>query len=94
MQGPASSATIDEPDQNWQICRSKTGQHVRNRHWSQSSCAMARCRKGGAGGGGAGAGDGETTGVGGVRVPEGSSEGSSKGSSTRSSSGTTVTEMQ
>ena len=58
------------------------------------SCAMARCRKGGAGGGGAGAGDGETTGVGGVRVPEGSSEGSLKGSSTRSSSWTTVTEMQ
>jgi hypothetical protein len=44
--------------------------------------------------GGAGAGDGETSGVGGVRVPEGSSEGSSKGSSTRSSSWTTVTEMQ
>ena len=36
----------------------------------------------------------ETTGVGGVRVPEGSSEGSSKDSSTRSSSWTTVTEMQ
>ena len=44
------------------------------------SCAMARCRKGGAGGGGAGAGDGETTGVGGVRVPEGSLQGSSRGS--------------
>ena len=48
------------------------------------SCAMARCRKGGAGGGGAC--DGETSGVGEVRVPEGSSEGSSKGFSTRSSS--------
>jgi hypothetical protein len=33
-------------------------------------------------------------GVGGVHVPEGSSQGSSKGSSTRSSSGTAVKEMQ
>jgi hypothetical protein len=47
---------------------------------------------GGAGGGGAR--DGETSGVGGVRVPEGSSECSWKGSSTRSSSGTSVTEIQ
>jgi hypothetical protein len=57
-----------------------------------SSCAMERCRKGGTGGGGAC--DGETSGVGGVRVPEGSSQGSSQGSSTRLSSGTTVIEMQ
>jgi len=44
-------------------------------------------RRGGAGGGGAC--EGETSGVGGVRVPEGSSQ----GSSTRSSSGTTVTKI-
>ena len=38
------------------------------------SYAIARWRKGGAGGGGAC--EGETSGVGGVRVPEGSSQGS------------------
>ena len=53
------------------------------------SYAIARWRKGGAGGGGAR--EEETSGVGGVRVPEGSSQGSLKGSSTRSSYGTTVT---
>ena len=40
--------------------------------------------------GGGGTCAGETSGVGGVRVPEGSSQGFTKGSSTRSSSGTTV----
>ena len=55
------------------------------------SCDIARWHKGGAVGGGAR--EGETSGVGGVRVPEGSSQGSSKGSSTRSSSGTTVTRI-
>jgi len=43
------------------------------------SCAIARWRRGGAGGGGAC--EGETSGVGGVRVPEGSSQGSSTRSS-------------
>ena len=51
------------------------------------SCAIARWRRGGAGGGGAC--EGETSGVGGVCVPESSSQ----GSSTRSSSGTTVTKI-
>ena len=50
-----------------------------------------RCRKEGAGGGGAW---GEMSGVGGVRVPDGSSQGSSNGSSTRLSSGTTVKQIQ
>ncbi len=40
--------------------------------------------------GSGGACEGETSGVGGVRDPEGSSQSSSKDSSTRSSSGTTV----
>jgi len=56
------------------------------------SCAIARWRRGGAGGGGAC--EGETSGVGGVRVPEGSSQGASKGSPTGSSSGTTVTKIE
>ena len=55
------------------------------------SCAIARWHKGGAGGGGAREGETSSSGVGSVRVPEGSSQGSLKGSSTRSSSGTTVT---
>jgi hypothetical protein len=37
---------------------------------------------------------GDTSGVGGVRVPEGSSQGASKGSPTGSSSGTTVTKIE
>jgi hypothetical protein len=38
--------------------------------------------------------EGDTSGVGGVRVPECSSQGASKGSSTGSSSGTTVTKIE
>ena len=79
----------------------QAAQHCRNQqaevlvHAGNTVAARARLRRrsGGGGGGGGGACDGETSGVGGVRVPEGSSQGSLKGSSTRSSSGTTVTRI-
>jgi len=65
----------------------KNCNNYNNVYTTLPAMSFARWRRGGAGGGGAC--EGETSGVGGVRVPEGSSQ----GSSTRSSSGTTVTKI-